>query len=47
MIYKDSSIEISCNGSLRKPYILYQQGGLTYSYGKYAIMNAVEKLLNN
>lgn len=42
-----SSIEISCDGPLREPYILYQQGGLTYSYGKYAIMNAVEKLLNN
>ena len=42
-----SSIEISCDGPLREPYILYQQGGLTYSYGKYAVMNAVEKLLNN
>ena len=27
-----SSIELSCDGPLRKPYIAYQQGSLTYSY---------------
>ena len=40
-----SSIEISCDGPLRSPYILYQQGGLTYSYGKYAVIKAIEKIL--
>jgi len=40
-----SSIEISCDGPLREPYIIYQQGGLTYSYGKIALMNAIEKIL--
>lgn len=40
-----SSIEISCDGPLRSPYILYQQGGITYSYGKIAVMNAVSKIL--
>jgi len=40
-----SSIEISCDGPLREPYIAYQQGGLTYSYGKIALMNAIEKIL--
>ena len=40
-----SSIEISCDGPLREPYILYQQGGLTYSYGKYAVMMAIKKIL--
>jgi len=40
-----SSIEISCDGPIRSPYIAYQQGGLTYSYGKLAIMAAVSKIL--
>ncbi len=39
-----SSIEISCDGPLRKPYIAYQQGGLTYDYGKIAVLNAVSLL---
>ncbi len=40
-----SSIEISCDGPLRKPYIAYQQGSLTYEYGKIAIMNAIAKIM--
>ena len=40
-----SSIELSCDGPVRKPYIAYQQGSLTYNYGKIAVMKAVEKLL--
>ena len=40
-----SSIEISCDGPLREPFIAYQQGGLTYSYGKLAVMVAVSKIL--
>ena len=39
-----SSIELSCDGPLRSPYIAYQQGSLTYQYGKLAIINAVNKL---
>lgn len=42
-----SSIELSCDGPLREPYIAYQQGSLTYSYGKIAIETAIEKLLEN
>ena len=42
-----SSIELSCDGPIREPYIAYQQGSLTYQYGKLAIKNAVEKLLSN
>ena len=41
-----SSIELSCDGPLRPPYIAYQQGGLTYDYGKIGVMNAVERLIN-
>ena len=40
-----SSIEISCDGPLRKPYIAYLQGGLTYEYGKIALMKALEKIM--
>ena len=41
-----SSIEISCDGPLRSPYIAYQQGGLTYESGKYALINAIDFLIN-
>lgn len=40
-----SSIELSCDGPLREPYIAYMQGGLTYEYGKLALKIAVENLL--
>lgn len=39
-----SSIELSCDGPIREPYIAYMQGGLTYSYGKLGVMKAVEQL---
>ena len=41
-----SSIEISCDGPLRKPYIAYQQGSLTYEYGKIAVLNAISNMEN-
>ena len=41
-----SSIEISCDGPIREPYIAYLQGGLTYKYGRLAVINAVKKVLN-
>ena len=41
-----SSIEISCDGPLREPYIAYLQGGLTYKYGRIAVINAVRKLID-
>lgn len=40
-----SSIELSCDGPLRDPYVAYQQGGLTYAYGRLAVMNVVKKFL--
>ncbi len=39
-----SSIEISCDGPIRSPYIAYMQGGLTYQYGRLAVINAVRKV---
>ncbi len=39
-----SSIELSCDGPIRKPYIAYQQGGLTYEYGKLGVMMAINNI---
>ena len=39
-----STIELSCDGPLRKPYIAYMQGGLTYEYGKYGILKAIQEM---
>ena len=39
-----SSIEISCDGPLRDPYIAYQQGSLTYEYGKIALEIALSNM---
>lgn len=41
-----SSIEISCDGPIREPYIAYLQGSLTYQYGRLAIINAVRNILD-
>ena len=41
-----SSIEISADGPIRKPYIAFFQGALTYESGKIAILTAVQKLLD-
>lgn len=39
-----STIELSCDGPIREPYIAYMQGGLTYQYGKLGILKAVEHM---
>ncbi len=39
-----SSIEISCDGPIRPPYIAYMQGGLTYEYGKIAVLKAISNM---
>jgi cystathionine beta-lyase family protein involved in aluminum resistance len=39
-----SSIELSCDGPIRPPYIAYMQGGLTYQYGKLGVMKAIDNL---
>lgn len=40
-----SSIELSCDGPIRSPYIAYLQGGLTFDYGKLGVMKAASKLV--
>ena len=39
-----STIELSCDGPLREPYIAYMQGGLTYDYGKIGILKAIQHM---
>ena len=41
-----ASIELSCDGPVISPYILYLQGGLTYEHVKIAIRKCIEKLIN-
>lgn len=41
-----SSIELSCDGPLRSPYIAYQQGGVSYKYGKIIVNRAIKHLLS-
>lgn len=40
-----SSIELSCDGPLRSPYIAYQQGGISYKYGKLIVTRAIKTLI--
>ena len=42
-----STIELSCDGPIREPYIAYMQGGLTYEYGKLGILKAIEFIQKN
>ena len=39
-----SSIELSCDGPLRSPYIAYLQGAMTYEYGKLGVLEAINNL---
>ena len=41
-----STIELSCDGPIRPPYIAYMQGGLTYEYGKLGVIKAIEYMLS-
>ncbi len=39
-----SSIELSCDGPIRPPYIAFMQGGLTYEYGKLGVLKAIQNM---
>ena len=41
-----SSIELSCDGPMREPYIAYLQGGLTYELGKLGVLSAINEMLD-
>ena len=40
-----SSIELSCDGPIREPYIVYFQGGLTYEHSKFGVIKAVDSMV--
>ena len=40
-----STIELSCDGPIREPFIAYMQGSLTYEYGKLGILKAINEML--
>ena len=40
-----SSIELSCDAPIRPPYVAFQQGGLTYEYGKLGVLKAIQNIL--
>lgn len=40
-----SSIELSCDAPLRKPYGIYLQGGLSYEHCRFVIQNLIDNLL--
>ena len=39
-----SSIELSCDGPIKEPFVAYLQGGLTYQYGKIGVLKAIENI---
>ena len=41
-----SSIELSADGPMRPPYIIFFQGGLTYFHGKLGVLKSVQALLD-
>lgn len=38
-----SSIELSCDGPIRPPFVAYMQGSLCYSHGKLGLINALSR----
>lgn len=41
-----SSIELSADGPMKKPYTVYFQGSLTWFHGKYGILKALQNVIN-
>ena len=40
-----SSIELSCDAPIREPFVAFQQGGLTYEYGKLGVLKAIQNII--
>ena len=40
-----SSLELSCDGPLREPYLGFLQGGLTYESGKLGVLSALTRMM--
>jgi cystathionine beta-lyase family protein involved in aluminum resistance len=41
-----SSIELSADAPIRKPYIVYFQGGLTYEHAKFGVLKGLQSMLD-
>jgi len=41
-----SSIELSADAPIRKPYIAYLQGGLTFDHAKIGILMALSSIID-
>lgn len=39
-----SSIELSCDGPIRLPFVAFMQGGLTYEFGRIGVMRAIQEI---
>jgi len=39
-----ASLELSADGPVREPFIVYMQGGLTYESGRYGVLTALQKM---
>ena len=39
-----SSIELSADGPMREPYIVYFQGGITYEHSKFGVIKSLQSL---
>ncbi len=42
-----SSIELSADGPMREPYIVYFQGGITYEHSKFGVLKSLQSLKNS
>ena len=42
-----ASIELSCDGPMREPYTAYMQGGLTYTHGRIALAEALDRMISS
>ena len=40
-----SSIELSCDGPIREPYVAYAQGGLSLTTSRLAFLRAAQKMM--
>ncbi len=40
-----ASIELSCDGPMRAPYTAYMQGGLTYTHGRIALAESLNRMI--
>ena len=40
-----ASLELSCDGPIREPYLGFLQGGLTYEAGRFGVLSALTEMM--